>query len=117
MGRNHRLKKNVEFQRIYRKGSYIATKTLVAYIKPNNLKETRIGVTVSKKYGKSVKRNRIRRLITESYRLLRDKVKPGYDIVFVARKPDTYENTGLSTIHAAMSYVLDKLNVLEKELK
>ena len=48
MGRIHRLKKNVEFQRIYRKGSYIATKALVAYVKPNNLKETRIGITVSK---------------------------------------------------------------------
>jgi ribonuclease P protein component len=59
MGRIHRLKKNVEFQRTYRKGSYIATKALVAYVKPNNLKETRIGITVSKKYGKSVKRNRI----------------------------------------------------------
>ncbi|HEY8499618.1 MAG TPA: ribonuclease P protein component [Clostridia bacterium] len=115
MGRIHRLKKNAEFQRIYRKGSYMATKTLVAYIKPNNLKETRIGITVSKKYGKSVKRNRIRRLITESYRLLKDKVKPGYDIVFVARKPDTYEDTGLCDIHAVVSYILDKLNVLKRD--
>ncbi|MDD3743649.1 MAG: ribonuclease P protein component [Bacillota bacterium] len=114
MGRIHRLKKNVEFQRIYRKGSYIATKALVAYVKPNNLKETRIGITVSKKYGKSVKRNRIRRLIIESYRLLKDKVKPGYDIVFVARKPDTYD-TRLYNIHAMMSYILDKLNVLKRD--
>jgi len=114
MGRIHRLKKNAEFQRIYRKGSYMATKALVAYIRPNNLMETRIGITVSKKYGKSVKRNRIRRLITESYRILKDNVKPGYDIVFVARKPDTYENIGLSDIHAVMSYILDKLNVLKR---
>ncbi|NLG89453.1 MAG: ribonuclease P protein component [Clostridiaceae bacterium] len=117
MKKIHRLKKNAEFQRIYRKGSYIATKTLVAYIKPNNLKETRIGITVSKKYGKSVKRNRIRRLISESFRLLKDKVKPGYDIVFVARKTDTYEDAGLSSVMAVMSYMLDKLNVLEKEPK
>jgi len=114
MGRIHRLKKNVEFQRTYRNGSYIATKALVAYVKPNNLKETRIGITVSKKYGKSVKRNRIRRLIIESYRLLKDKVKPGYDIVFVARKPGTYD-TRLYNIHAMMSYILDKLNVLKRD--
>jgi len=114
MGRIYRLKKNAEFQRIYRKGSYVAAKTLVAYIKPNNLNETRIGITVSKKYGKSVKRNRIRRLIIESFRLLNNKIKPGYDIVFVARKPDTYDDIGLCDIHAVMSYILDKLNVLKR---
>lgn len=117
MGRIHRLKKNSEFQRVYRKGSYAATKELVAYIKPNNLKETRIGITVSRKYGKSVKRNRIRRLIMESFRLLKDKIKPGYDIVFVARRTGSYDDIGLRNVHAKMHEILGKLNVLEKELK
>ena len=55
------------------------------YIKENDRVYSRIGISVSKKVGNSVVRHRITRLIRESYRLNRNNIKPGYDIVVVAR--------------------------------
>ncbi|WP_131067022.1 ribonuclease P protein component, partial [Clostridioides difficile] len=47
---------------------------------------SRVGISVSKKVGKAITRNRVRRLIKEAYRLnIDEKIKPGYDIVFIAR--------------------------------
>ena len=53
----------------------------------NPFNQLRLGVTVSKKVGKSVQRNRVKRLIRESFRQLRTRVKVGYDIVVVGRTP------------------------------
>ena len=58
---------------------------MAVYIRPNRLKKNRLGLTVGTKVGKAVCRNRIRRLIRESYRLQEDKLKIGYDLVVVAR--------------------------------
>ncbi len=83
------LKKNYEFSRIYKKGKYCSASYLVLYVMPYRDSESkRIGITVSRKIGKSVVRNRIRRLIKESYRQVEQSVKNGYDLVFVARKSE-----------------------------
>ena len=47
----------------------------------------RFGITVSKKVGKSVQRNRVKRLVREAFRQLRPGIKAGYDIVVVGRAP------------------------------
>jgi ribonuclease P protein component len=80
------LKNNNEFLRIYKKGRFYVGKNIVLYVMKNRLNLNRLGITVSKKFGKSVKRNRIKRLIKENYRQYEDLIKVGYDIVFVARK-------------------------------
>ena len=79
------LKKNSEFLKIYKKGISKVNKFLVIYFLKNDLGENRIGYSVSKKVGNSVVRNRVKRLMKESYRLNSDNLKKGYDIVFVAR--------------------------------
>ena len=53
----------------------------------NHFDHLRLGITVSKKVGKSVQRNRVKRLIREAFRQLRMQVKVGYDIVVVGRTP------------------------------
>ena len=58
---------------------------LVLYYSRNRLKNNRIGITTSKKIGKAVARNRARRVIKESYRLLEPHIRTGWDFVFVAR--------------------------------
>ena len=58
---------------------------LAVYWRKNGGKVCRLGITVSGRIGKAVVRNRIRRLIRESYRLMEDRVLPGHDIVVVAR--------------------------------
>ena len=57
------LKKNYEFGRVYKRGKFYAGKFLVLYVLKNKLNYNRLGITASKKFGKSTKRNRVRRLI------------------------------------------------------
>ncbi|HIE29673.1 TPA: ribonuclease P protein component [Candidatus Poribacteria bacterium] len=83
--RSLRLKKKREFERVYKNGRRYWNKTFVIYILPNGINVTRLGLTVSKKVGKSVKRNRVKRLIRESFRLSQEQIMPGYDIVVVAQ--------------------------------
>jgi ribonuclease P protein component len=111
MGKIIKIKTNREFQRIYRKGRYAVSKGLVIYMQPNPLPINRIGITASKKYGKSVQRNRIRRLIRESYYTLQEKIKQGYDFIVVARKTDETK-PGYHQILKEMRFILKRLNVL-----
>ncbi len=78
------LKLNHIFRRLYRTQGY-ANGLLVLYARPNRGAANRVGVTVSKKLGKAVVRNRVRRRIREVYRLNEDRFLPGFDIVVVAR--------------------------------
>lgn len=79
------LKNSRDFGRVYNHRESLANKYLVMYISANSLEYSRIGISVSKKVGNSVVRHRITRLIRESYRLNKDRIKTGYDIVIVAR--------------------------------
>ena len=79
------LKKNRDFQIVYKRGKSYANKYLVMYKKPNGLNKNRIGISVSKKVGNSVVRHRLTRLIRESYRLQESKMQCGYDIVVIVR--------------------------------
>lgn len=78
------LKSNQIFSKLYKKGHCEKTKSVIMYYFPNGLPYCRMGITVSKKTGSAVKRNRSKRLIRESYRCF-EKYASGYDIVFVAR--------------------------------
>lgn len=83
--KKYKIRKNSEFRVVYKKGKSIANRLLVLYIFRNIKKLNRTGVSVSKKVGKSVIRNKVRRLIKESYRLNNSNLKQGYDLVFIAR--------------------------------
>ena len=104
------LKKNKDFQIVYRKGQSYANKYLVMYIYQNQSERNRLGISVSKKVGNSVVRHRLTRLIRESYRLQEDKFQNGLDIVIIARagaKGRTYKEIESALIH------LGKLHELE----
>lgn len=79
------LKKNRDFQKVYKNGKSYANKYLVMYVLENELERNRIGVSVSKKVGNSVVRHRLTRLIRESFRLHEDEFRNGLDIVVIAR--------------------------------
>lgn len=79
------LKKNRQFQFVYKNGRSRANKYLVMYVKENGLGMNRIGISVSKKVGNSVVRHRITRLVRESYRLHENVFNSGLDMVIVAR--------------------------------
>ncbi len=79
------IKKNSDFQVVYKNGTSYANKLLVMYVYPNGGDETRIGISVSKKVGNSVVRHRVTRLLRESFRLNREHMDSGLDIIVVAR--------------------------------
>lgn len=79
------LKKNRDFQNVYRMGKSYANKYLVMYVLENQTGKNRIGISVSKKVGNSVIRHHLTRLIRESYRLHEDIFHSSLDIVVIAR--------------------------------
>ena len=79
------LKKNKDFQNVYRNGKSYADKYLVMYVLENGLESNRIGISVSKKVGNSVVRHHLTRLLRESYRLHEEMFHSGWDIVVIAR--------------------------------
>lgn len=96
------LKKNKDFQLVYKCGKSYANKYLVMYIKENNTGKNRLGISVSKKVGNSIVRHRLTRLIRESYRLQEDRFRCGIDIVVIARigaKDRTYKDIESALLH------------------
>ena len=96
------IKKNRDFQYVYKNGKSYANKCLVMYIIPNEQNKNRVGISVSKKVGNSVVRHHLTRLIRESYRLSEEHFQCGYDIVVIARtsaKEKSYHEIENALIH------------------
>ncbi len=82
-----RLKSDRDFKRVYRFGRTVVSNNIVLYYCKNGYAFNRIGFSISKKVGKSVVRNRIKRVYREAYRAVEESIKKGYDIIIIARKP------------------------------
>lgn len=96
------LKKNKDFQNVYKHGISYANKYLVMYVLDNKTSQNRLGISVSKKVGNSIVRHRLTRLIRESYRLQEDRFKCGFDIVVIARigaKGKNYKEIDSAMLH------------------
>ena len=105
------LKKNHQFQFVYKYGRSYANKYLVMYVKENGTGGNRIGISVSKKVGNSVVRHRVTRLVRESYRLHEARFNSGLDIVIVARP--SAASVGYDEIESALLH-LGKLHHIVK---
>jgi ribonuclease P protein component len=75
-----------EFVNLNRSGRRHHTRHFVLIFKKNGLSFARLGITVSKKIGNAVQRNRVKRLIREFFRLHRDQFPKGFDIVIAAKR-------------------------------
>ena len=109
------LKKNKDFQNVYKKGRSLANSYLVMYVLQNHLGRNRLGISVSKKVGNSVVRHRITRLIRESYRLNEQKFVGGLDIVVIAR-PGAKERSFFE-IESALLHLGRLHSILKEEEK
>ena len=92
------LKKNYEFKNVLNKGKFYRGKFVTIYIIENREDKNKIGIAISKKLCKAVKRNRLKRLIRESYRLQKDYLLEGFNIVFIWNKGVNIENLNYSII-------------------
>ena len=97
------LKKNHQFQSVYRSGKSYANKYLVMYVKENGTGRNRVGISVSRKVGNSIVRHRITRLLRESYRLQEVVFNSGLDIVIVARR--NAASVGYAEIESALLHL------------
>lgn len=96
------LKKNRDFQTVYKKGKSLANSYLVMYVLKNDKEKNRVGISVSKKVGNSVVRHHLTRLVRESYRLSEEHFQCGYDIVVIVRasaKDKNYHEIESALIH------------------
>jgi ribonuclease P protein component len=85
-----RLRSTGEFRRCYDQGQRAGDDHLLVFALQNATDQTRVGVSVSKKHGNAVKRNRKKRLLREAFRLVQHELPAGLDLVLVPRqRPDT----------------------------
>ena len=103
------LKKNQDFQMVYKKGKSVAGKHMVLFVLKNNRAKNRLGISASKKVGKAVVRNRCRRRLKEAYRLIESDMLEGYDIVILPRAPII--EADFAEIKSGMRHLLRKQGI------
>jgi ribonuclease P protein component len=115
MKKEQRIKKNEEFQEVFKKGKSTANRQFVIYsLKKEDQQVFRIGLSVSKKVGKAVTRNRIKRSVKEIFHKYSEQLQPGRDYVVIARIPTA--NMDFHEIEKSLLHVLNRANVLKKRV-
>jgi ribonuclease P protein component len=109
--KRRRLSRSGEFDRVYRDGSSHATRYLVLYTFPRKdeeREEVRLGVSVNRKVGGAVERNKVKRVLREAFWELADQLPPRHDFVIVARAEikDLIEREGMSGVRGNVEEAL-----------
>ena len=109
------LKKNYQFRNVLTKGQVFSGKQIIVYIRNNKVEKNRLGIAIHTKLAKAVKRNRLKRLIRENYRLISQRLLPGKDIVFLWNKKVDYQEADFFQIQKYMEKVFQKGGILSGE--
>ncbi len=113
MNKERRIKKNQDFQEVFKKGKSFANRQFVIYVlKKKEQTNFRLGLSVSKKIGNAVTRNRVKRYVRQSFLELEDRIMKGNDYIIVARKPTSEMDFHESK--ASLIHVLKRAGVLRK---
>lgn len=113
MKKAYRLKKDEEFQLVFKQGKSFANRQLVLYyLSKSEQEHFRVGLSVSKKIGNAVKRNQIKRYLRQAFLELEGQVDNRQDIIVIARFPTN--NMGFHEIKKSLIHVLFKSQVLKR---
>ena len=116
-GRRRRLSRSAEFERVYRQGRSKANRYLVLYVFPranegvDDTEGPRLGLSVSRKVGCAVERNRVKRCLRDAFWTEAERLPAGSDYVAVAR-PDLLEvaeKEGVPGVQRALAELVDQL--------
>ena len=106
--RSARIRKNFEFERVYAENAYAADKALVIQACLNHTNQSRLGLSVSRRVGNAVVRNRWKRLIREAFRVNRSKLPASLDLVVRPRKGATANYAAIAKSLVALASRLKK---------
>ncbi len=81
-----RIRKGKEFDRVFDEGERVSDSRMMIVFAPNGLSHSRLGILASRKLGNAVKRNRVKRILREAFRLSREELPSGFDFVVVPRQ-------------------------------
>lgn len=112
MKKTKMLKKNYEFRRVLSKGNFFGGNYIQAVILKTSDFNNFLGLAINTKLGHAVKRNRIKRLLRESYKLLETQVKDGFQIVFLIKKKTDINNLSFQNIKMDMEKILKNAKVI-----
>ena len=114
MNKRQRIKKNEDFQKVFKKGKSFANRQFVIYgLKKEDQTEFRIGLSVGKKVGNAVTRNQIKRYIRQTFLELKDDVRQDMDYVIIARNPAA--TLDFHETKKSLEHVLKIAKVLKKK--
>ena len=108
------LRKQEDFNNLYKKGKSSGSRHVVVIYKKNGLSFNRKAFLASKKVGNSVCRNRARRLMREAFRKTEDKIPAGYDLLFIARHTITETDAKCVNVERSMNNALERAGLLKK---
>ena len=106
------IKKNYEFKILFSKGKFYHGEYIHMYIKQSSQNFNKFGIAVSKKLGKAVKRNHIKRLIRENYKNFESSIKTGTNILVIINKNKDIKDISFKQIEENFLRTLKKANVL-----
>ena len=106
------IKKNYEFKKFFSKGNFFYGENIHMYIHKSQNTLNKLGIAVSKKQGKAVERNRIKRLIRENYKNFEEKIGVGNNIIIIVNKNKNSKDMNYYDIQKDFEKILSKAGVL-----
>ena len=111
MKKTKMLKKNYEFKDVLNRGKYYSGKYIIIYIKKNRKNINLLGIAISSKLGKAVKRNYLKRLIRENYRKIENSIKTGYSMVFLWKKNQEIDQANYKDVEKDIKKIFEKAEI------